>query len=444
MSPSAAVTSVTVPRTALLDAPELEATLRCALRCELSALQSLDCGGEKKGSAADGFLSQCGSMTVEAVVRGRAHKLHLFIKRADAKDIVEGMDSFPREALFYQTVMPHLERAWRRCDNPEEPRRPDLGPAAFLGTDSLVVMEDLTRLGYKPAENWVMEGLGFSAIQQVLRALARLHAASLLAERLDGVDLAAAAPDLLTENFLTRQPGSVGRRLFDCAADVVCDVLLPLLQPRLEVPQTKQELQRLRDLTRDIFLELDAYKIRAQDTSGVLVLSHGDVWPNNALFKFDEQGRAEHAVMVDFQMARLAPPALDVAMFMHTGMSRSFRDEHGDVLVRGYYDDLARFTKERGLDISKDYGWEVFQASMEQLTPIARIIGIAYLPMNSGNTTDMAAIFADTEARTSILMDSETRGRAVTQWFAGEARYRRIVQACTEDLLGLPRAPAKE
>lgn len=66
----------------------------------------------------------------------------------------------------------------------------------------------------------------------MLRALARIHAATLLAERLDGVDLAAAAPDLLTERFVTRRPGTVGRRLFDCGADVICDVLLPHFQSR--------------------------------------------------------------------------------------------------------------------------------------------------------------------------------------------------------------------
>ncbi len=56
-------------------------------------------------------------MTVSAVVKGRPHTLHLFVKRENAKDVNDGLDSFEREGLFYESVLPHLEKAWSKAAN---------------------------------------------------------------------------------------------------------------------------------------------------------------------------------------------------------------------------------------------------------------------------------------------------------------------------------------
>lgn len=67
-----------------------------------------------EGAAAYGFLSTVGGVAVEAVVRGRVHRLHLFVKREDpgAREVAVGLESFEREAVFYNTLLPHLATAW--------------------------------------------------------------------------------------------------------------------------------------------------------------------------------------------------------------------------------------------------------------------------------------------------------------------------------------------
>ncbi len=53
-----------------------------------------------------------------------------------------------------------------------------------------------------------------------------------MAERVCGVDLAAAVPELLDERFMTRRPGMVGRRIFDTASDVLVQQILPRIFSR--------------------------------------------------------------------------------------------------------------------------------------------------------------------------------------------------------------------
>ncbi|KAJ1524085.1 hypothetical protein ONE63_010622 [Megalurothrips usitatus] len=440
MAPSVAVCR----SSSLLEQPELEAAVCRALSCDLSAVQSLDLGAQRCGAVSDGFLSTCGSMTVDAVVRGRHHQLHLFVKREDAKDIVSGLDSFRREGLFYDDILPRLESAWRRGS---EPASPDLGPAAYLGTDSVVVMEDLTRRGYSAVEDdWMWNGVDYQTVQQTLRAQARLHAASLLAQYRDGVRF---APEVLHENFVTRRPGVVGRRIFDTAADVICKYLLPVAVKSLAVPQTPAELQRLKDLTRDLYAELDvdALRRREKQAGGVLTIGHGDAWPNNVLVKRDAQGRTEHAVLVDFQMVRLAPPALDVVMFVTMSTRRAFRDKHLPGLLREYYDDLAGYCRQRGLDITEElFSFETFMASVERVRGMCRALGAAYTPVLGGDDADMRHLHQDGDQRARFLTDAHVRGPLVARWYAAEGergdRYRRYVNEYLEEVLGLPPSAA--
>lgn len=53
------------------------------------------------------------------------------------------------------------------------------------------------------------------------------------------------------------------------------------------VPRTEGELRRLQHLARDKFQALDMDVIRRGER--VLVLTHGDAWPNNVLVRCDDQ-----------------------------------------------------------------------------------------------------------------------------------------------------------
>ncbi|XP_034237404.1 uncharacterized protein LOC117642890 isoform X2 [Thrips palmi] len=431
-----AQSEVLAPEPTLLQGDELEAVLCRALSCKASAFNLLDYS-QKLGSAVNGFLSLCGSLALEVEGPDGPRTLHVFVKRADARDVTTGLDSFPRETLYYMNTVPLLEKAWFGA---AARVTPDLGPAPYLATDDVVVMEDLIRRGYAGKPDWIWNALDYGAVQQCLRAQARLHAASLVLERRDGVRLAKAVPDLRDDVYVNRRPGNTGRRMFDVAADIVCDYLLPRMFHRLKVPQTKTELWRLQDETRDLFLELDLEKLLAAYPDELLVLCHGDSWPNNFLFKKDKEGRVEHVALVDFQMVRLGMPALDLLMFLHVGTRRCFRRQHQDSLLRGYHEDLLRFTRERGLDISKDFTMADLSKSVERLSFVGRAFSCSYRPVLAGDPADLAGLFVDSGKRASLMVETATRGPLVAKWYEENEKYRDMMQEAVEELLGLQAA----
>ncbi|KAK3919028.1 Mitoferrin-1, partial [Frankliniella fusca] len=463
----------------------------------------------KSGAQTEGYLSQCGSVTVRVVVKGKPHTLHLFVKRENAKEVVDGLDAFHREGLFYEKVLPHLEEAWHNVQAangvstagvssfpPAPPacrlaptvtalRRPVLqdaesgedtrvGVAAFLGTDTVVVMEDLTRRGYVAISDWEWNDIPYQTVEQSLHALARLHASTLVAERIFGVNLAAEVPELMDENFFTRVPGRVGRRIFESASEVWVRYVLPRVFSRLRVPQTADELRRLQDVVRDMYAQLDVPTLRKRET--VRVVSNGDVWPNNVLVKHDAQGRVSHAIVVDFQMVHLGPPALDVLMYLLMTMRRSHRQRHADALLRDYHTSLLRFCRQRGLDLSEasvsandeeqpsdsedrsrtssvlvapmavphEFGWEAFKASCERVEPAARCIMGSHGPMIRGCKSDMDELFKDSEKRSAILLDADYRGALVVRWMEADPAYRELIIETLEVLLGLPASASAE
>jgi thiamine kinase-like enzyme len=80
------------------------------------------------------------------------------------------------------------------------------------------------------------------------------------------------------------------------------------------------------------------------------ILCHGDLWLNNILFKLDEDGKPTDAALVDFQIIRYVPPAMDIVMFLHATTTRDFRERHILELLMTYQVALQDALKIAGLE----------------------------------------------------------------------------------------------
>lgn len=78
------------------------------------------------------------------------------------------------------------------------------------------------------------------------------------------------------------------------------------------------------------------------------VITHGDCWTNNFLYKYDGNNAIVETCLVDFQLIRYGSPALDVANLIFCCTDKSLRQNHMKTLLQVYYKELLKSLKTLG------------------------------------------------------------------------------------------------
>ncbi len=81
-------------------------------------------------------------------------------------------------------------------------------------------------------------------------------------------------------------------------------------------------------------------KTCVRDDTDFNVILHGDLWSNNIMFKYDDNGDVEDTVIVDFQICYFGPPVLDVTYCLYTSSNNDVTELDWDMLAQHYYDEL--------------------------------------------------------------------------------------------------------
>ncbi|KAF2887668.1 hypothetical protein ILUMI_18505 [Ignelater luminosus] len=89
---------------------------------------------------------------------------------------------------------------------------------------------------------------------------------------------------------------------------------------------------------------------------------HGDGWTNNMMFQYDDLNdptKPTSVRFIDFQLARLGPPVLDLAFFLYTCSEKKVIEALEDYL-RLYYNSLVAHLVKLGSDPDKVYPYSIF------------------------------------------------------------------------------------
>lgn len=70
------------------------------------------------------------------------------------------------------------------------------------------------------------------------------------------------------------------------------------------------------------------------------VLNHGDMWINNIMFQYDNDGNIQEMLFVDLQMCKYGSPAIDLYYFLISSCNPDIKMKEFDYLIRYYYDEL--------------------------------------------------------------------------------------------------------
>uniref|UniRef100_A0A1Q3FPF5 Putative juvenile hormone-inducible protein n=1 Tax=Culex tarsalis TaxID=7177 RepID=A0A1Q3FPF5_CULTA len=258
-----------------------------------------------------------------------------------AKYLVE-MKAFSKEAELFHELLPKLSKFGKFV--PE---------CLFQKDNELLVFKNAKLEGFK-----VLDGnrglLDLIHLEQVLRALARLHAASFALEAELGKSIVEVFPGVLDENAWVKQENHARTLELEVVIKTLCAVIDHYEKPE---PRKEDLLRQIPNCIRQL------YELVKSSTVCRNAVSHSDLWNNNIMFCHNESGVPVDCLLVDFQLARYAPPAYDFNMLAALTTTREFRRKHLTFLQGFYYQSLKTELLRHGLNIEQILSHEEFRES---------------------------------------------------------------------------------
>ncbi|XP_061705536.1 uncharacterized protein LOC133516560 [Cydia pomonella] len=261
---------------------------------------------------------------------------------------------FKNEILFYTEVLPAMLK-FQSTKNISDPF--DNHAKVFLthcdGENDIICLEDVSIYKFKPYPVR-QEGIEYEHCKVTFNAMAKFHALSFAMrdqkpEEFNGIS------NLIFENYYDERIWDWFKdywtRIFSIAIDAV----------EQEYPNSKY-VEKVKE-----FAGTETYKkmIKAVQDRKYGVISHGDAWTNNFLYKY-VNGQPNDAIMIDFQLARCASPVLDISFVIYACTTEDMREKYYDELLKYYYEVLSRQIRAYGSYPNEVYSWEAFMAEVNK------------------------------------------------------------------------------
>ncbi|KAH8412700.1 hypothetical protein KR009_004844 [Drosophila setifemur] len=279
---------------------------------------------------------------------------------ASRMEYLEDFGVFQKEIAVYQDVLPSLHEGLA-----------EVAPKCYYADKNLLVFENLADQGYRMGAG--RDGLlNYEQLHCCLKTLATLHAGSIIQEHKTGQKLTESQPKSVVENAYPSGVKSDHLRVVNFQN--ACKVIKEFIK---QMPKYQTKL----DFILANFTERMSFIFEAVKMSEVYrnTLLHGDLWANNIMFQYGKYGESPlQCRLVDFQLARYAPPVLDVLTVLTIPTSKQFRDAHLSELLAEYYRFMTEFLKRSGLDIAQFISEQSFYKSVEEFQSIGLIESLLF------------------------------------------------------------------
>ncbi|XP_066992696.2 uncharacterized protein [Anabrus simplex] len=259
---------------------------------------------------------------------GNIENHHLILKGYPDGDVIRklinDMGVFDRELSIYQSVLPAI---YKFADERfQREQIPYITSKSFkTSRPNTVVLEDLKYQGFRMANRKAMLDLQHCYI--VVRNLAHLHGMSgalhrhnptILSQYGDNVFCRSNKPNL--DKFLPAQMRTLSKAIKTWSGFETYAAKLEKLIPKYS--------DKLVDIC-------------TLQPGGFHVLTHGDCWINNYLFKYSSIGEPTDVRFVDFQLSCLGSPAMDLTYFLYSSSQNEVRASHLDEVLKMYHTQLC-------------------------------------------------------------------------------------------------------
>lgn len=269
------------------------------------------------------------------------------------KNFVKESSVFNNEIILYENLFSQMKFLRR--------------PKFILGLkNNFILLEEMTTRNFQMLDKLKTFNLNFC--QTALTAIAEFHGKSLLFERRESI-----VKFLNEKNCNLHSPESLMSGALKTNINGVCHIIDFIISGEKCKKQWLLVKKSLKN---------EAEKYYRRMFGGKKVLCHTDLWSNNILFQLDQVGNPVNCCLVDFQLCRYAPPALDVLIFLYFTTTKELKKKHFEELIDFYYCELKKNLEKENVDIEGILPFLEFKKTIKQLKIMAMTAVIAYMSID--------------------------------------------------------------
>jgi len=303
--------------------------------------------------------------------------IELFVKRMPSNlqhyELLKDMNVFPKESAFYNSLLKDMQEIY--LDKTGSPKPMDFFPKCLFANDEMIVMENLAKKGYVLLSKRERQDLETAKI--VLKNLSQLHAVTYVMVFDMGKGAFFNKYRFLEENFVgPNKAQKLSTKLFTSSVENSIMFL-----ENCEVPGKQKTIDKLLSYRDGKNVNIMIETLSHESLHLLFVANHGDCWNNNMMFYRDPvSNKLTHNILLDFQVARLGSPNLDVGYFLFTSVKPEVRRKEWKTLLRFYFDNLKKSVDNLG---------KTFNYTFEEFVKDYRIKSMLGFWMNLAVVTGM-------------------------------------------------------
>ncbi|XP_043288399.1 uncharacterized protein [Venturia canescens] len=234
-----------------------------------------------------------------------------------ACDLAKKFESFETEIQMMQNTMAKMNEILNENDY-------RLNARVFharLEEPSFLVLEDLVARGFHLADK--QTGLDLDHCMLLMRGLAKFHASSIAVYEKDPSCIKRHRKGMYNKEC-PEEMQSIFKEAFKALSVEVKN------WPELD-PIYSQKLLQLSEVCIDKGVKCS--ECRENEFN---VLNHGDAWINNLMFRYDDEGKVDNQIFLDFQICSWTCPAFDLVISLSSVPNDDVYIHHFDLLVAEY------------------------------------------------------------------------------------------------------------